>query len=115
MKRILVIDDEPVIVQTISIILEDLGINVTGVLNPVVGIQKALDEDFNLILSDVRMPEMNGADVTKKILEKKPDARILIITAYPLDIYAKNAMDAGAIALIKKPFEVSKILDYLGD
>ena len=113
MKNILVIDDEQVIVDTISIILEDMGINVTGAINADDGIKLALDNDYDLILTDIRMPEKSGADVAKEVISNKPHARVLIITAYPSDPLAKEALEAGAISLLKKPFEISKILDYL--
>ena len=45
-------------------------------------------------------------------MKAKPNAKLLIITAYPTDPLAKRAMDAGAIALVKKPFEIGKILDF---
>jgi FixJ family two-component response regulator len=55
----------------------------------------------------------NGAEITEAILAKKPSARILVITAYPNDPLAQRAMGAGAIGLLKKPFEIAKILDFL--
>jgi CheY-like chemotaxis protein len=115
MKRILVIDDEEMIVDVISVILGDMGYDVNGFRYSADGEKEALKSDYDLILIDVRMPEKNGAEVTEAILEGKPDAKILIITAYPTDPLAKRALDAGAVGLLKKPFEVAKILDYLKD
>jgi len=43
----------------------------------------------------------------------KPDARILILTGHPTDPLAKKALEAGARSLVKKPFEIGKILDFL--
>ena len=113
MKRILVIDDEEIIVSTISIILEDMGIEVAGVSDPEKGVKMALEGEYELILSDIRMPGKAGNQVTKEILAAKPEAKILIITAYPTDPLAEDALAAGAVGLLKKPFEISKILDFL--
>ncbi len=115
MKRILIIDDEVMIVDAAKIIFKDLGYEVVGFSDPVEGVEKAKNEDFDLILVDLRMPGKNGAEVTEEIMKAKPDARLLIITAYPTDPLAKRAMDAGAMALVKKPFEIGKILDFLKD
>jgi len=113
MKKILVIDDEEMMVDVMKVILEDLGHQVTGFHKSQEGEKEAIDNEYDLILVDLRMPDRNGAEVTQSILEARPDARILIITAYPTDPLAKEALDAGALALLKKPFEVGKILDFL--
>ena len=55
----------------------------------------------------------NGAEVTEAVLARKPGARILVITAYPNDPLAERAIKAGAVGLLKKPFEIAKILDFL--
>ncbi len=115
MKRILVIDDEEMIVDVISVILSDMGYEVNGFQHSGDGEKEALANHYDLILVDLRMPDRNGAEVTRAILEGRPQAKILIITAYPTDPLAKKALDAGAVGLLKKPFEVAKILDYLKD
>jgi DNA-binding NarL/FixJ family response regulator len=61
------------------------------------------------------MPVKNGAEITEDILKAKPNARILVITAYPSDPLAERALKAGAVGLLKKPFEIAKILDFLKD
>ena len=55
----------------------------------------------------------NGNEITENIINAKPKSRILIITAYPTDPLAQKALEAGAISLLKKPFELGKILDFL--
>lgn len=113
MKNILVIDDEKMLVDLMKIILEDLGHQVTGFHNSREGEKAAIENDYDLILVDVRMPEKNGAEVTRSILKAKPEARILVVTAYPTDPIAESALKAGAISLVKKPFDVGKILCFL--
>ena len=113
MKRILVIDDEDMIIDVISTILSDMGYEVIGCQDAQEGIRTAIESDFDIVLSDLRMPGTNGAEVTEAILKAKPDMRVLIITAYPSDPLARKALDAGAVSLLKKPFEVAKVLDFL--
>jgi CheY-like chemotaxis protein len=112
-KSILVIDDETMILDAIKIIFEDMGYSVETTTDPVHGTEEAVSRDFDLILTDVRMPVRNGAEVTEAVLARKPTARILVITAYPNDPLAERAIKAGAVGLLKKPFEIAKILDYL--
>ncbi|TVR57615.1 MAG: response regulator [Spirochaetaceae bacterium] len=115
MKSILVIDDEPMILDSMSVIFEDLGYTVVATADPMNGEKKAIDGEFDLIMVDVRMPVRNGAELTRAILKAKPAARVVIVTAYPNDPLAQEALSAGAIALIAKPFEIGKILELLKD
>ncbi|HUX20379.1 MAG TPA: response regulator [Spirochaetia bacterium] len=114
-KKILVIDDERMILDAIELILGDLGHEVSTFSDPVLGQNSAIENDYDLILTDLRMPGRNGAQLSEAVLGAKPNAKILVITAYPTDHLAAQAMQAGAVGLIKKPFEITKILDYLKD
>ncbi|MFO7850343.1 MAG: response regulator [Spirochaetia bacterium] len=112
-KKILVIDDEEPILYIIKELFEDLGHRVTGKTDPKEGKREAIEGEYDLIIVDLRMPKMDGAEVTKGILEKKPEARILINTGFPGDPLARKALDAGALSLIRKPFEIEKVYDFL--
>jgi CheY-like chemotaxis protein len=112
-KTILVIDDETMILDAIKIIFGDMGYDVHTTPDPIQGTETALSQDFDLILTDIRMPVRNGAEITEAVLAKKPGARILVITAYANDPLAERAIKAGAVGLLKKPFEIAKILDFL--
>ncbi len=112
-KRILVVDDEEMILNAIKLILEDMGHAVDVCSDPAAGEKMALEQSYDLILVDLRMPGKNGADVTTAVLARKPESRVLVITAYPGDPLAARALDAGAVGLLKKPFEIAKILDFL--
>ena len=90
-----------------------MGYSVQTTSDPVQGTDVAIAQDFDLILTDIRMPSRNGAEITEAVLAKKPKARILVITAYPNDPLAERAIKAGAVGLLKKPFEIAKILDFL--
>ena len=113
--RILVIDDETYILDAMETILEDMGHEVECFNRSADGERAALENEYDLILIDIRMPERNGAEVTEGILKVKPDAKILIITGHPTDPLVKRALDSGARGILKKPFDIGKILDFLGE
>jgi DNA-binding NtrC family response regulator len=113
MKSILVIDDETMVLDAIKIIFEDMGYQVKVFSESQAGMEEAIRTAYDLILVDVRMPGMSGAEVTEGIRKVRTDAKILIITAYPGDPLAARALKAGAFGLLKKPFEIAKILDFL--
>ncbi len=112
-KTILIIDDEAMVLDALKVILEDLDYTVEGYSDPFAGEKAALSKDYDLILSDLRMPGKNGAEIVESIRSHKPEARVLIITAFPSDPLAEKAMGAGALGLVRKPFEISKIIEYL--
>jgi CheY-like chemotaxis protein len=112
-KKVLVIDDEEMNLNVLKLILEDMGYGVKTQSDPLIGEEDAIKNEYDLIITDLRMPGKNGAEVTENILKAKPGTRILILTAYPTDPLAKRALDAGALSLLKKPFEIAKIIDFL--
>jgi CheY-like chemotaxis protein len=112
-KRILIIDDDPTILDAVKTILEDMGHRVDGYTSSTKGEQAALSQHYDLILMDLRMPVKDGAAVTAGILAGKPEAKILIITGHPGDPLARKALEAGAKGLLKKPFEIGKVLEHL--
>ena len=95
----------------IKVILEDRGHSVTGFSSSLEGEDEAIKNSYDLIFLDLHMPERNGADITKNIITAKPDSKIIIITAFSTDPLAKDALAAGAIALIEKPLNMEKILN----
>lgn len=115
MKNILVIDDETMILDAIKIIFEDMGYGVKVFSDSPAGMDEAIRGEYDLILVDVRMPGMNGAEVTEGIRKARPKAKVLVITAYPNDPLAVRALEAGAVGLLKKPFEIAKVIDFLKD
>jgi DNA-binding response OmpR family regulator len=112
-KSLLVIDDETDILDVIKIILEEMGHTVETHSDPRAGLDKALESDYDLIITDLRMPDLNGAEIVKAILVKKKTAKILVITAYAHDNLVAEALNAGAVGMIRKPFEIAKILAFL--
>jgi CheY-like chemotaxis protein len=112
-KRILAIDDDEMVLYAMKTIFEDLGYAVNTTTDPVEGIKDALVNNYDLIIADIRMPKRNGAEVVDAVLAKKPGTRILIVTSHPTDPLVARALKAGAVGLIKKPFEVMKILEFL--
>jgi DNA-binding NtrC family response regulator len=114
-KKVLVIDDEQMMLDAIKTILEEMGHQVDCFSISTEGEKSALESDYDLVLTDIRMPEKNGAELTEAILKRKPNANILVITGHPNDPLTKRALDAGAKGLVKKPFEMGKILEFLKD
>lgn len=110
MKRILVADDEINMCRILKIILEKDGYSVLTANSGKEAIQILKSEStIDLIISDLRMPEMDGLDVLEFIKETKKDIPIILITAYGSIEIAVEAMKKGAADFITKPFDKNVI------
>lgn len=108
--RILVIDDEPGLRKSLSLILGDAGYQVVTASDGEEGLRKVADEDPDLVLCDIRMPGMGGLEFLEKVREQGSDALVLIMTAYGSMELAVQAMKAGAYDYIPKPFGADEVL-----
>ena len=108
-KKILIVDDEPAIVSTLIESLEALGYQSEGAENGKKALDKLSGSLFDLVITDIRMPEKNGIDLMKEIKVTKPDLPVVMITGYPLAYPPEKAMKEGASGYIAKPFRINQI------
>src|ERR1043165_5312209 len=74
-------------------------------------VKEALLKDWDIVISDISMPGGGGIVALKKILAQKPTQKILIITTYPEEQYAKRVLDAGAFGFLTKDTAPEKMVD----
>ena len=117
-KRILVVDDEEIVRTSCSRTLAPAGFDVRLARNGVEGMNMLKEEAFDLVLTDLKMPDMDGIEVLRKIKESWPAVEVIIITGYQTVDTAVKAIKLGAFDYIEKPFTpdalitaVSKALD----
>jgi DNA-binding NtrC family response regulator len=108
--RILVVDDEEIIRESISFILRKEGYAVTEAANGKVAYEKFLAESFDLIVTDLEMPEMKGIELLDKITRVNAQSLVVIITAYGSLDTAIAALRKGASDYILKPLEFDELL-----
>lgn len=109
-KHILIADDEPAIRSLLVEVLESEGFT-TSVAETGQAVMKALnDGSYDLILMDVRMPEMDGLAVLREMHAKKMDIPIILMTAHGSSNMAIQATQLGAYDYITKPFELDDVL-----
>ncbi|HUN64962.1 MAG TPA: sigma-54 dependent transcriptional regulator [Bacteroidota bacterium] len=108
--RILVVDDEEIIRESISFILKKEGYAVTEAANGKAAYEKFLAESFDLIVTDLEMPEMKGIELLDKITRVNAQSLVIIITAYGSLDTAIAALRKGASDYILKPLEFDELL-----
>jgi two-component system invasion response regulator UvrY len=113
--RILIVDDHAIVRQGLRRILEEAkGMKICGeAANGVEALKKLRTEKYDVILLDISMPEKNGIDTMKQILERDGDARVLILSMYPEDQYAVRLMKAGASGYLTKETAPEQLVDAI--
>jgi DNA-binding NarL/FixJ family response regulator len=104
MIRVLVADDQSMVRAGFRMLLseeEDIEV-VAEASNGLEAVDKAKRFDPTVVLMDIRMPELDGLEATRRILEAEEDARILILTTFDLDEYVYEALCAGASGFVLK-------------
>lgn len=112
-KPILIVDDEKNIRLTLSQSLASLDLPVRMAVNGEEALQKLQEEEFGLILLDLRMPGMDGMDVLSRVRERWPKVRVIVITAHGTIESAVEALKLGAVDFIQKPFSPGEIRDLV--
>jgi DNA-binding NtrC family response regulator len=106
----LVIDDEQIVLDSVAKILTAENYTVETTLSGAKGIDLALNNDYDIVLTDIRMPGVGGLIVLRDIKRAKPQMPVIIITGYASVRSAVQAMKLGAADYIEKPFEPDQLV-----
>ncbi len=112
-QRILVIDDEAIVRVSCDRVLGPEGYDVELTSRGDEALRRLDAERFDLVLTDLKMPDMDGLEVLKKIKEKWPHIPVIIITGYGTISTAVQAIKLGAYEYIEKPFNPEDILSVV--
>lgn len=112
--RVLVVDDAIFMRKMISDILISNGMDVVGEADTgSVAIERYLELKPDLVTMDIIMPEMNGIDAVRKIIEADSNARIVMCSALGQQALVQDAMAAGAKDFLIKPFNPSRVIEVV--
>ncbi len=110
MKKILIIDDDAYICDLLEKYLNKNGYEATGVYKGKEALQKITQTEFDLILCDYRLPDMDGIEVLREAKTKNENVQVIIMTAYAEIRTAVKAIKAGAFDYVTKPIHQEEIL-----
>lgn len=112
--RVLIADDEPLIRETLTELLEEEGFEVVGQAEDGEQAVRAVSRlDPQVVLMDVRMPVLNGIEATRRILEVRPGALVIALSAYDDPALALAARDAGAVDYVAKGTPSRELIDRI--
>lgn len=109
-KRILLVDDEEGLCRMMEAILADSGYAVKGYTRSFEAVEEYRHGDWDLVISDIKMPGMDGLEVLSRIKAKSPDIPVIMITAHATVDMSIQALRKGAYDMLTKPFEPEELL-----
>lgn len=110
--RVLIVDDNANICTTLTDILVEHKFEVSTAGTATEALQKIDQESFATVLIDIRLPDMHGVELLKKIKEKKPKVTCIIMTAYPEE-RPEDTLELGASGYFIKPINIDKLKELL--
>jgi len=113
--RVLVVDDQPLVRSGFRMVLEERAdLELAGeAADGVQALELARELDPDVILMDVRMPNLDGVEATRRLVEDGARARILVLTTFDLDEYVYAAIKAGASGFLLKDVEPAELVDAI--
>jgi len=109
-KKALVIDDEQVVLDSVSKILADEDYKVDVSLSGREGLNQAIQKEYDIVLTDIRMPDIGGMRVLRDIKRAKPALPVVMITGYASVRSSVQAMKLGAADYVEKPFTPDQLI-----
>lgn len=111
--KVLVVDDEKLKRMTLRDDLRESGYDVIAVESPLIGLQLLQQETYDVLVTDLRMPQMHGIDFLKNVKKEHPHITVIVMTAYASVETAVEALRFGAYNYIKKPFSSDVLISML--
>jgi DNA-binding response OmpR family regulator len=109
-KRILVIEDDPNIPDLLEIHFKDLGYELEHAADGEVGLQQALDDEFDLVILDLMLPGLDGLEVCRGLRAEKKSLPILMLTAKSEEMDKVLGLELGADDYLSKPFSIRELM-----
>ncbi len=103
--EVLLLDDEPIVGKRLKPALAKIGCNVEVFEEPAAALQRIDEKVFDVVVTDIRMDEIDGIQVLEHVTKKSPRTKVIMITGYAMMALAREAMEKGAFDFIAKPFQ----------
>ncbi|NMC65519.1 MAG: sigma-54-dependent Fis family transcriptional regulator, partial [Acidobacteria bacterium] len=109
MDSLLIIDDEKSLLDVLSLMFKKEGYEVKTAASGAEGLDILTNNTVDLVITDIRMPHLSGMEILKYVKENQPETPVIVITAYGSIQQAVEALKAGALDYIVKPFDIEEL------
>ncbi len=107
--RVMIVDDEPIVGKRLSPALEKHGFTVEVFVDPKEALSRLEEQDFDIVVTDLRMEGVDGIGVLEYVMSSCPNTRVILITGYATVEVAREALVKGAFDFIAKPFKPKEL------
>jgi len=108
--KILVVDDEKIVLESCQAVLEEAGFEVVLLPSAYKALKAMNNEDFSLLLIDVKMPEHDGMYLMQEVKKRWPETPVIVMSGYYTADTISEALRMGAATFIAKPFEPEELI-----
>jgi DNA-binding NtrC family response regulator len=110
---VMILDDEAIVCERLRSTLEKLHLDLETFTDPLEAIKRFSEKKFQVLITDLKMKELNGIEILKRVKQASPETQVIIITGFATVEKAKEALKIGAYDFIAKPFKLSQLRDLV--
>jgi len=110
---VMILDDEPIVCERLRSTLEKLTLDLETFTDPNEALKRFSEKKFQVLITDLKMKEIDGIEILKLVKKVSPDTKVIIITGFATVEKAKEALKIGAYDFIAKPFRLSQLRDLV--
>ncbi|HUY01434.1 MAG TPA: response regulator [Candidatus Deferrimicrobium sp.] len=111
--KILVVDDDSGMCETLADILNEIGYSTNIANNGYQAIEMTKNDNFNIVLMDIKMPNIDGVETFKQMKLIRPSMKVIMMTAYTKDSLVEKAFKEGAYEVFDKPLDMDKLVNLI--
>ena len=111
--EVLLLDDEPIVGKRLKPALAKIGCDVEVFQDPKEALERIGKKEFDIVVTDIRMDEIDGMQVLEHVINKSPRTKVIMITGYAMMSLARKAMEKGAFDFIAKPFQPDDLREVI--
>jgi DNA-binding NtrC family response regulator len=110
---VMILDDEPIVCERLRSTLEKVNLDIETFTNPNEAVKRFGTKKFHLLITDLKMKELDGIEILKMVQKVSPETKVIIITGFATVEKAREALKIGAYDFIAKPFKLSQLRDLV--
>ena len=112
-NSVMILDDEPIVCERLRSTLEKVNLDIETFIDPNEAIKRFAEKKFQILITDLKMKELDGIEVLKLVQKVSPKTKVIIITGFATVEKAREALKIGAYDFIAKPFKLSQLRDLV--
>jgi len=112
-EKVLLVDDNPEFTEVLSQRMEARDVTVDTAASGAEALEKVSDESYDAIVLDLAMPGMDGMETLKRLLEKRPDLQVILLTGHASLEKGVEAIKIGAMDFLAKPAEIQALMEKI--